>query len=292
MSTIRPVELDMVDLVFRGGDRGYILDFSNRTFAEFFALELDVDIDAEIYKREGTSKGKRLRGFLTVVDDGTAAKALRLLWEYRETMQDAANQGDSQPLAKQQVFAVVARLEGSATGIPIGLVPAPKLAVQDWPGLLARLLSVRDLAAHERGYAFEAYLKELFDAFGMAARKPFKLIGEQIDGSFHLAGETYLLEAKWLNRKVSIAELHGFHGKIEQKAAWARGLFVSFGGFTAQGLDAFGKGKRLVCMEGREIKIALEREIGIDVLIAMKVRRAAETGSVFTPIETLLRTER
>jgi hypothetical protein len=146
---------------------------------------------------------------------------------------------------------------------------------------------VRDLPAQGRGYAFEAYLKELFDAFGMAAREPFKLYGEQIDGSFHLAGETYLLEAKWLNRKVSIAELHGFHGKIEQKAAWARGLFVSFGGFTNQGLDAFGKGKKLVCMEGREIKIALEREIGIDALIAMKVRRVAETGAVFTPIETL-----
>lgn len=287
MSTIRPVELDMVDLVFRGGERGYILDFSNRTFAEFFGLELDVDIDAEIYKRDGTSKGKRLRGFLTTVDDGTAAKTLRLLWEYREAMLKSSNQDDPQPLAKKQVFAVVARLEGTATGMPTGLVPAPKLAIQDWSGLLTRLFGVRDMPPHDRGYAFEVYLKELFDAFGMTAREPFKLYGEQIDGSFHLAGETYLLEAKWLNRKVSIAELHGFHGKIEQKAAWARGLFVSFGGFTAQGLDAFGKGKRLVCMEGREIKNALEREIGIDALIAMKVRRAAETGAVFTPIETI-----
>lgn len=287
MSTIRPVELDMVDLVFRGGERGYILDFSNRTFVEFFALELDVDIDSEIYKREGTSKGKRLRSFLTIVDDGTAAKAIQLLWEYREGRLKNSNQEELQPLAKKQIFAVVERLERAATGISTGLVPAPRLAIQDWSGLLTRLLAVRDLPPHDRGYAFEAYLKELFDAFGMAAREPFKLYGEQIDGSFHVAGETYLLEAKWLNRKVSIAELHGFHGKIEQKAAWARGLFVSFGGFTEQGLDAFGKGKRLVCIEGREIKIALEREIGIDALIAMKVRRAAETGAVFTPIETI-----
>lgn len=287
MSTIRPVELDMVDLVFRGGERGYILDFSNRAFSEFFALELDLDIDADIYKREGTSKGKRLRGFLSIVDDGTAARTLRLLWEYRVAMLVRLNQDETQPLAKKQVFAVIARLEGTATGIRTGLVPAPKLAIQDWTGLLARLLAVRDLPAQGRGYAFETYLKELFDAFGLAAREPFKLFGEQIDGSFNLAGETYLLEAKWLNRKVSIAELHGFHGKIEQKAAWARGLFVSFGGFTTQGLDAFGKGKKLVCMEGREIKIALEREIGIDALIALKVRRAAETGEVFTPIETL-----
>lgn len=287
MSTIRPVELNMVDHVFRGGERGYILDFSNRSFAEFFALELDADIDAEIYKSEGTSKGKRLRCFLTIVDNSTAARTLRILWEYREEILKRSHQDEPHPIARQQVFEVVARLEGTATGIPTGLVPAPKLAIQDWPRLLARLLTVRDLPAHSRGYAFETYLKELFDAFGMAAREPFKLYGEQIDGSFTLAGETYLLEAKWLNRKVGIAELHTFHGKIEQKAAWARGLFVSFGGFTVQGLDAFGKGKRLVCLEGREIKIALDREIGIDALIGIKVRRAAETGAVFTPIETL-----
>lgn len=287
MSSIRPIELDMIDLVFRGGERGYILDFSNRTFEEFFALELDVDIGAEIYKREGTSKGKRLRAFLTIVDDGTAARTLRLFWEYREAMLKRLGQDDGHPLAEKQIFAVVARLEGTATWIPSGLVPAPKLAMLDWTGLLTQLLSVRDLEPQDRGYAFEAYLKRLFDAFGMAAREPFRLNGEQIDGSFCVAGETYLIEAKWLNRKVGIAELHAFHGKIEQKAAWARGVFVSFGGFSEQGLDAFGKGKRLVCVEGREIKIAVEREIGIDALIAMKVRRAAETGSVFTPLESL-----
>jgi hypothetical protein len=287
MSTLRPVELDMIDLVFRGGERGYILDFSNRTFSEFFALELDVDIDANLYQREGTSKGRRLRGFLSIVDDGTAAKTLRLLWEYREAMLQRHNDTDAQPMAKKQIFAVLARLEGTSTGIQTGVVPAPKLAIQDWAGLLDRLLAVRDLPPHARGYAFESYLKQLFDAFGLAAREPFRLDGEQIDGSFQLAGETYLLEAKWLNRKVSIAELHCFHGKIGEKAAWARGLFVSFGGFTTPGLGAFGRGKSLICMEGREIRVALEREIGIDAVIMSKVRRAAETGEVFTPIEAL-----
>ena len=287
MSTIRPVELDMIDLVFRGAERGYILDFSNRTFSEFFALELDIDIDAKVYECEGTSKGKRLRGFLVIVDDGTAAKTLRALWEYREAMLQRRNETDPQPLARKQVFAVIGRLEGTATGIASGLVPAPKLAVQNYAGLLDRLLAVRDLKPHDRGHKFEAFLKELFDAFGLAAREGFRLVGEQIDGSFDLMGETYLLEAKWLNRKIGNAELHTFHGKVEQKAVWARGLFVSFGGFTSEGLVAFGRGKRVIGLEGREIRVALEREIGIDALIAKKVRHAAETGEVFAPIEAL-----
>ena len=277
----------MIDEVFRGGERGYILEFSNRTFSEFFALELDVDIDAKIYEREGTSKGKRLRGFLSIVDDGTAAKLLRLLWEYREAMLQSSEKQEFQSLARRNVFGVIARLEGTAINNPSGLVPAPRLAFQDFDRLLTGLIAVRDLTPHSRGYAFEKFLKELFEAFGLGARDPFKLVGEQIDGSFSLQGETYLLEAKWLNRKIGNAELHTFHGKIEQKASWSRGLFVSFGGFTLEGLRAFGRGKRVICMEGREIKSALQREIGINELIEQKVRRAAETGEVFTPIEFL-----
>lgn len=287
MSTIRPVELDMIDQVFRGAERGYILDFSNRTFSEFFALELDVDIDAKIYQREGTSKGKRLRGFLSIVDDGTAAKLLRLLWEHREAITRSSESQASITIARRNVFGLIARLEGSQVTVPTGLVPAPKLAFQDFSNLLKKLMEVRNLRPQSRGYAFEGFLKELFDAFGLSAREPFKLNGEQIDGSFLLQGETYLLEAKWLNRKVGNAELHTFHGKVEQKASWSRGLFVSFGGFTPEGLIAFGRGKRVICMEGREIKEALEREIGINELVAQKVRRAAETGEVHTPIEAL-----
>jgi hypothetical protein len=171
MSTIRPVELDMVDLVFRGGERGYILNFSNRTFGEFFALELDVDIDAEIYKREGTSKGKRLRGFLTIVDDGTAAKTLRLLWDYRDAMLKGFNQDD--PVRRQEAglrSRSTSRRHGD--GNPDRPGAGAEALHSEWSGLLTQLLGVRDLPAQGRGYAFEAYLKELFDAFGMAAREP------------------------------------------------------------------------------------------------------------------------
>ena len=63
--------------------------------------------------------------------------------------------------------------------------------------LKAQLLEVSQLEPQPRGYALERYLKALFDANGLAGRASFRLVGEQIDGSFELAGETYLLEAKW-----------------------------------------------------------------------------------------------
>src|SRR5690606_13062747 len=86
-------------------------------------------------------------------------------------------------------------------------------------------------------------------------------------------------EPKWQSNLTGIGDLHAFHGKIEQKAAWARGLFVSYSGFSQDGLVAFGRGKRTVCMEGLDIHDALQRQILIDHVIEQKVRRAAETGN-------------
>ena len=37
---------------------GYVLDFSDRTMTQFFAEELNIDIDHPRYRDDGTSKGK------------------------------------------------------------------------------------------------------------------------------------------------------------------------------------------------------------------------------------------
>ena len=56
--TVSAMDLRAVEDVFGMGS-GYVLDFSNRTFAEFFA-DLGIDIDHEF--PEG-SKANRLRAF-------------------------------------------------------------------------------------------------------------------------------------------------------------------------------------------------------------------------------------
>lgn len=287
MSSLRSIELGLIDEVFRGGEKGYVLDFSNRTFAEFFVRELDIDIDAPQYAVDGSSKAKRLRCFLGQVDDGTAARTLRVLWEQREALRGPSTP-DPMPRAAAQVAGLIARLEGTAPLTPDNVVPAPMLDAIDFARLRDRLIAIRDLEPHRRGYDFERFLTELFDSFRLKAREPFRLDGEQIDGSFELGNETYLVEAKWLNRKVGVAELHTFHGKVEQKASWARGVFISFGGFTEEGLRAFGRGKRVIGVEGKDLYDALDRCIGIDRLLALKVRRAAETGEVFAPLAGLM----
>ena len=138
-----------------------------------------------------------------------------------------------------------------------------------------------------RGYAFEKFLKDVFDAYGMSARASFRLTGEQIDGSFVLGEQTYLLEARWRNVKVDVETLRAFNAKVEDKASWSRGLIISQSGFTEDGLHAFGRGKSVVCMNGLDLHEVLSGPLDLAEVIAQKVRRAAETGVAFVPVRDL-----
>jgi hypothetical protein len=57
---------------------GYVLDFSNRTFAEFFA-DLGIDIELEKYLAGGSSKANRLRTFFSIESSHVVGKSLAAL---------------------------------------------------------------------------------------------------------------------------------------------------------------------------------------------------------------------
>lgn len=290
MANIRSIDMLFIDDLFEMGS-GYVLNFSDRTFASFFAEELDIDIDDPHYARNGTSKAKRLRCFLNSVDVPTVVRTLKALWEYREAMRERFGHPEKISRAKERLDQLLERIQGcarpaepqSAPTVPKVGQPSPALV----SAMLADLMALPALEPQPRGYAFEKFLKRLFDAYGLEARDAFKLKGEQIDGSFQLGNETYLLEAKWQNSPSGVADLHGFHGKVEQKAAWARGLFVSNNGFSVDGLEAFGRGKRVVCMDGFDLYELLNRNLSLGQVLERKVRHAAETGVLFARVGEL-----
>ena len=56
-------------------------------------------------------------------------------------------------------------------------------------------------AASDRAKAgrdFEPLLDDLFTAWELAPSRGYRVTGEEIDNSFVLDGDTYLLEAKWI----------------------------------------------------------------------------------------------
>ena len=265
-----------------------MLDFSDASFAEFFASELQVDIDDPKYSVKGGSKGKRLRYFLQQCDDATAVRTLAALWGHRVEYLTRNDTKDPVKNAEDRYQALINRLSGksarpsAATSAAVTAIDSKKIAKAK-----SDLLQISSLAPQARGYAYETFLKDLFDAFGLAAQEPFRLRGEQIDGSFQLGSDVYLLEAKWQGHPIGVADLHTFHGKIEQKAAWTRGLFVSNSGFSDDGLAAFGRGKRVICMDGLDLYEMLDRQLPLTKVLECKVRRAAETGSPFVRVRDL-----
>lgn len=285
MPNIRALDLKLIDDLFEMGS-GYVLDFSDRTMSQFFAEELNVDIDDDAYREQGGSKAKRFRCYLNKVDLPTAVRTLRALWDYREGARKHRGREEWVENAEGRFHSLLNRMQGRPDARPA----APPKAAYDRPKALAlkkRLIELSDLAPQPRGYAFEAWLRDAFNFYGLEAREPFRNRGEQIDGSFLLQGETYLLEAKWESAKTPAADLHAFEGKLQQKAAWARGLFVSNSGFTEDGLVAFGRGKRVVCMDGLDLFDTLDRELPLNLALDRKVRRAAETGLPFERIRDL-----
>lgn len=62
---------------------GYVLDFSNRTFSEFFEDEFGFDIYQEKYELQGESKAKRLRTLIEVEEGAVVASVIQKLWMLR-----------------------------------------------------------------------------------------------------------------------------------------------------------------------------------------------------------------
>lgn len=82
MANFKSLQMQLLDeLLWMGG--GYVLKFSDRTFAAFFREELELDIDDPNWSVQGGSKGKRMRCFLQTAPRSQVAQALNMLWDYR-----------------------------------------------------------------------------------------------------------------------------------------------------------------------------------------------------------------
>jgi hypothetical protein len=85
MSTLKQLDKDQFESLF-GMSSGYVLEFSDRTFAAFFRETVNVDIDEAKYQQTGTSKAKRLRAFWELESDSIVGKVLTELlehWSYK-----------------------------------------------------------------------------------------------------------------------------------------------------------------------------------------------------------------
>jgi len=66
-------------------------------------------------------------------------------------------------------------------------------------------------------------------------------------------------------------------------ATWTRGVFISWMGFTTEGL--FGKGKPGICVSGYGLYHSLSHGIALPELLEAERRHAAETGEAYAEFD-------
>lgn len=140
---------------------------------------------------------------------------------------------------------------------------------------------------HSAGLKLETVLNRLFELHGLAPREPFRVRGEQIDGSFELDHEVYLLEAKWHQEPCPAADLYIFREKIEGKSKFTRGVFLSINGVSRDAAHAITQGKQpnFFIIDGYDLMMALEDNVGLPVFLRRRQRLLAEQGRVCVPFQ-------
>lgn len=223
-----------------GMKTGYVLDFTNRSFAEFVLDSTGRDIYDSRYDYGSGSKANRLRAFWQKEENAVVGKL----------MSDMLDYGDATGPLQEVCRLIVRRLlhEGQHPQADTSSKHQEQSAQQRRSQVLGQLkqeffrLAV-DGDRNRAGLALERLLNQLFELFELRPRQPFRVVGEQIDGSFELDGQIYLLESKWEKHAIPEGDLLIFRGKIEGKSTFTRGVFVALNDISIQARDAITRGK-------------------------------------------------
>lgn len=103
---------------------GYVLDFSDKTFAEFFEDEFGIDIEDEKYYFKGSSKAKRLRSFFEFEEPFLVSRVVRRLWDYRQSKPVYLRKYEQSKGVEKKFFALVEKIEGGGGVISTSAIEA------------------------------------------------------------------------------------------------------------------------------------------------------------------------
>jgi hypothetical protein len=147
----------------------------------------------------------------------------------------------------------------------------------------------QDSDRRRAGLSLERLLNRLFEISELAPREPFRVVGEQIDGSFELDHEIYLIEAKWEKEPIQPKDLFIFREKVEGKSKFTRGIFVSISGYTSNASDALTRGKQptFFIIDGYDLMMLLSGDVDLPVFLRRRQRILAEEGRVSVPYPEL-----
>jgi hypothetical protein len=129
--------------------------------------------------------------------------------------------------------------------------------------------------------------RALLIAFNAAVRVPFRIVGEEIDGSFELDHEVYLLEAKWHEKPSGIDHLYVFREKVGGKSPFTRGAFFSINGITSEAAEALTHGKTplFYVVNGHVLLMLLEGMLDLTTFLGADGGYSAKGGCAYSSLK-------
>ena len=216
MAQMTYIEKDYFERLF-DMETGYVLDFTNYTYQRFVADTINIDV----YKKyHNLSKAKILRAIMDDCDNVTVGKLLLGLMQYMQARELVT---DEKKEIFQKCTEIGYRLIGKKVSAKtVDTVPESQKIEFDFKKYLNELKDLADYHDNPqaRGYQFERYLNRLFKDCALEPRESFRIKGEQIDGSFVLRNDIYLLEAKWTNKPTEKSDLVVFNEKVSSKSGF------------------------------------------------------------------------
>ena len=297
MSSLKLAERQILEQHF-GMSGGWVLNFTDRTFGEFVFEAVERDIHNEKYRAGGTSKANKLRAFWKLETDQLAGKLILALLEYDDTLNPTRDA--SAKACAEKCRQVGARLLGIDSSKGAGKSAAttaqpvaeskPSVTREMIASLRDRFLKINALPPHERGYALEKFLYELFETYRFNPRPSFRVVGEQIDGSIEFAHEVYLIEAKWQAEPIVQGDLAVLDSRVSGHSQIGRGIFITVGCFSPDGITAHERLRpsAMIGIDGQDLYFMLEHALPLDEVLRRKVRWLVETGRFHHPVREFI----
>lgn len=272
---------------FFGMGSGYVLNCSNRSFQEFVRESVGLDIFDSRYNYGSGSKANRLRALWMKESNSVVGKLLSDLLDWAEP------KGAQHEVCRLIVGRLLGNSASGSVAQSDGLAAAGAASQhrsRELEKLKDEFLALASDSDRARaGLALEKVLNRLFHLYELQPREPFRVVGEQIDGSFELDSHIYLIESKWESTPTPEADLLVFRGKIEGKSTFTRGVFIALNGISEQAEDAITRGKApsFIVMVGWDLIMILNERMTLPDFLRKRIRLLAEQGRVRVSFEEL-----
>jgi hypothetical protein len=245
---------------------GYVVDFNDRSFAEFFKDTVGIDIDDDKYCRgQSRSKANRLREFWRLENNEKVGSVLSGLIGIAKTLTPAPNV-ELIDVCERIVQRLLGTLKRDGT-----IDSSRQTDFHEQKGVLLSRLDTLWTSSEgtKRGLELEKLLNEVFKLYDIPTKAPFRRSegGEQVDGAFKFQNNYFLVECKWTEHTSSIGDLDSLDGKVSRSGKQTLGLFLSINGWSRHlvRLAKQNTNKAIILMDGYDLRSSLCSEMNLSL---------------------------